>query len=242
MGVTVTSAGNVVVELFDGCLEFDHTWRQVAEPTRALTTKGVQLSMAGVAATPGGSLPDASLVLLSGGTLYRFTPDGKLAWKVTTLEGSDQSALPFLAPIAVDWSRGLIYLCDLSGGRIIKLADRAWCRAKGIMNDFEEKVAALRATKPPDVAGTCETIAQLYESTGPTFMAKALWQKVHGVDPGNQEAGARLLSIEVGDLKAAARDLDARARNALAAIGIETAVVGRAGDSEVRGFAGQGSR
>ncbi|MGA2642234.1 MAG: tetratricopeptide repeat protein [Spirochaetia bacterium] len=159
--------------------------------------------------------PDGSFVLFSSSALSRFRPDGRLAWSLASLQGSDQSALPASAPIAVDWSRGLIYLCDLSGRRITKILDRAWSREKGIRNDFEEKVIALR--------GSNAEIAKLYESAGSTYMAKAFWQKVEDADPGNPEADARLLAIEVDDLKAAAHDLDARARTTLSTIGIETA-------------------
>ena len=159
--------------------------------------------------------PDGSFVLLSSSALSRFRPDGRLAWTLSTLQGSDQSALPASAPIAVDWSRGLIYLCDLAGRRITKIIDRAWCREKGIRNDFEEKVISLR--------GSFDAIAKLYESAGSTYMAKAYWQKVEDADPGNSEADARLLAIEIGELKAAAQEMDARARATLSTIGIETA-------------------
>jgi tetratricopeptide (TPR) repeat protein len=167
--------------------------------------------------------PDGSFVLLSNNALYRFRPDGRLAWAMATLAGSEQSALPASASIAIDWSRGLIYLCDLSSRRITKILDRAWCRENGIRNDFEEKVIALRAGKPGDEAGTLARTAKLYESVGSTLMAKAYWQKVEDADPGNPDADARLQAIEVEELRAAAHDLDDKARAARAAIGIETA-------------------
>jgi hypothetical protein len=159
--------------------------------------------------------PDGSFVLLSASALYRYRPDGRLAWTLTSLQGSDQSALPRQGPIAVDWSRGLIYLCDLTSRRITKIMDTAWCREKGIRNELEEKVIALR--------GSNAEIAKLYQSAGSTFMAKAYWQRVEDADPGNAEADARLLAIEVDDLRTAAGDLDSKARTTLSTIGIETA-------------------
>jgi len=167
--------------------------------------------------------PDGSLVLLSNRALYRFRPDGRLAWKLASLQGSDQSDLPASAPIAVDWSRGLIYLCDLSSRRIAKIVDRAWCREKGIRNDFEEKVISLRAGRAQGEAETNGEIAKLYESAGSNLMAKAYWQRVEDADPGNALAESRLLAIEVDELKAAAHELDERARTTLSTIGIETA-------------------
>ena len=167
--------------------------------------------------------PDGGFVLLSNSALYRFRPDGRLAWTMTALAGSEQGALPASASIAVDWSRGLIYLCDLASRRITKILDRAWCRENSIRNDFEERVIALRAGKPGDEAGTLARTAKLYESVGSTMMAKAYWQKVEDADPGNPDADARLQAIEVEELRAAARELDDKARTTRAAIGIETA-------------------
>ena len=159
--------------------------------------------------------PDGSFVLLSSSAISRYRPDGRLAWSLSSLQGSEQSALPASAPIAVDWSRGLIYLCDLASRRITKIIDRAWCREKGITNDFEEKVISLR--------GSNVETAKLYDSVGSAYMAKAYWQKVEDSDPGNPEADARLLAIEVSELSTAAREMDARARATLSTIGIETA-------------------
>jgi len=168
--------------------------------------------------------PDGSFILQSAGSLSRFRPDGRLAWSMTSLAGSDQSALPASASIAVDWSRGLVYLCDIASRRIIKVLDRAWCREKGIRNEMEENVIALRGLRAgADEAGANARIAKLYESAGSTFMAKAWWQKVQDVDPGNPDADARLAAIEVDELRRAAQDLDARARATLSGIGVETA-------------------
>ncbi len=350
MGIAVTSRGSLAVALIMSCLELDHTYRQLGEPTKSVGDKGAPLYWGSVAATPGGSLilkptmgrdlyrvqpnaleaqrvptglelsliyywtalpdgsallvdatnrkaykaapgkrrqelplfpnpsswptayaagpdgsiwvydpqlrgvriftsegtpldivlpltdpetvlspaamavgPDGSFVLLSNSSLYRFRPDGRLAWTMASLAGSDQSALPASASIAVDWSRGLIYLCDLASRRITKVIDRAWCRENGIRDDFEEKVIALRTEKSADEAGALSRTAKLYESVGSTMMAKAYWQKVEDVDPGNPDADARLLAIDVEELRAAAHELDDKARTTRAAIGIETA-------------------
>jgi hypothetical protein len=167
--------------------------------------------------------PDGGFILESSASLSRFLPDGRLAWTLSSLAGADQSALPASATIAVDWSRGLIYLCDIAGRRIVKILDRAWCRERGITNDLEEKVISLKGRRAADEAGADEQIARLYESAGSTLMAKAWWQRVQDADPGNPNADARLLAIEVDELRLAAQDLDARARATLSGIGVETA-------------------
>ncbi len=162
--------------------------------------------------------PDGGFVLFSSGALSRYRPDGSLAWTLTSLAGSDQPALPASATLAVDWARGLVYLCDVASRRITKVLDRAWCRDHGITNELEEKVIALRGTDGGDAA-----VAKLYDSVGSTLAAKAWWQKVEDSDPGNPDAESRLLAIEVDELRAAAQDLDARARDTLSSIGVETA-------------------
>jgi len=167
--------------------------------------------------------PDGGFILAAAGTLARFRPDGKAAWILTSLPGAEQSSLPAAPVLAVDWSRGLIYLCDIAGRRIVKILDRAWCREHGITNDLEERVIDLRARRAADEPGTDAAIARLYESAGATVMARAWWQRVEDADPGNADAEARLLAMEVQDLRADAQDLDARARSTLAGIGIETA-------------------
>jgi hypothetical protein len=165
--------------------------------------------------------PDGSFMMLSNGQLLKFRRDGRLLWEMGTLPGAEQDSLPQTAQIAVDWPRGLIYLADLTGRRIIKLLDRAYCREKGIHNDLEEKVVALR--EGGDDTGTAIRIAELYDSAGSPYMARTWWQKVQDRSPGSQKAASRLLALELVELKEAARDLDAKARLTLAKIGIESA-------------------
>jgi hypothetical protein len=167
--------------------------------------------------------PDGSFVMLSNRQLLKFRRDGRLLWEMHTLPDAEQDSLPQTAQIAVDWSRGLIYLADLTGRRIIKLLDRAYCREKGIRNDLEEKVVALRGNGTSDETETSRRIAELYDSAGSPYMARTWWQKVQDGDPGNRKAAARLLALELEELKDVARDLDARARLTLARIGIESA-------------------
>jgi len=167
--------------------------------------------------------PDGGFILASAGALSRFGPDGRMAWTVTSLPGAEQAALPAAPTLAVDWSRGLIYLCDVAGRRIVKILDRAWCRQHGVTDDLEEKVIQLRAQRAADEPGADVEIARLYESAGATLMAKAWWLRLQDADPGNPDAEARLLAIEVQDLRSEARDLDARARATLSGIGVETA-------------------
>ncbi len=167
--------------------------------------------------------PDGSFVVFSYGQLARFRRDGSVAWRLTTLKGADAEALPTAGSVAVDWARGIVYLADMTGHRIVKLLDVAWCREKGIHNALEDALIVLRAGLGRDEIASLTGTAKLYESTGARLMAKAYWQKLEDADPGNGTAAARITAIDVEELKAAARELDARARATLASIGLETA-------------------
>jgi len=170
-----------------------------------------------------GVAPDGSAVVLSSGQLQRFLRDGTLVWKMGSLPGADVENLPPAGSVAVDWTRGLIYVADTTGRRIVQLLDRAYCRQKGIRNELEEAVAAARAKRAKDEPAALAGEAALYEAARSPLMAKAAWRRLEEADPGNAEAGVRLLAIEVSELSAAAAELDAKAREILRAVGIETA-------------------
>ena len=176
-----------------------------------------------IAATSMDVGPDGSFILFANKMLMKFQRDGRQVWSLGSLAGSEQPDMPASATIAVDWSRGLIYVCDVMGKRIVKLLDRDYAKAKGARNEFEEKVIAVRAARASDEVALAGEEAKLYAAAGSTSMAKVWWQKVDDADPGNADAQAQLLAIELADLKTAAQALDAKARAILASIGIETA-------------------
>jgi tetratricopeptide (TPR) repeat protein len=167
--------------------------------------------------------PDGSSVVLSSGQVHKFLRDGTLVWKMDSIPGAEVENLPASGSVAVDWSRGLIYIADTTGRRIIQLLDRAYCRQKGIRNEMEESLAAVRAKRAKDEPAALAEEAALYEAARSPLMAKAAWMKVEDVDPGNPDAASRLSAIEVAELSAAAAELDARARDIFRTIGIETA-------------------
>ncbi len=167
--------------------------------------------------------PDGGVVVLASGRLARFLRDGTQVWSMDALPGADIETLPQSGSVAVDWRRGLIYVADTTGRRVVQLLDRAYCRQKGISNGLEEALAAARARRSRDEAAALAEEAKLFEAAGSPLMAKAAWQRLEDADPGNAEAAARLLAIETGELAAAAAELDARAREVLRTVGIETA-------------------
>ena len=176
-----------------------------------------------IAATSMDVGPDGSFILYANRTLMKFQRDGRLVWSLATLKGSEEPDMPASATIAEDWSRGLIYICDVLSKRIVKLLDRDDAASRGVHNDFEEKQIALRAAASTDEEAQDAAMAKLYAAADSPIMAKTWWQKVVDADPGNTEAATQLQAIEVGELRTAAQALDARARATLASIGIETA-------------------
>ncbi len=167
--------------------------------------------------------PDGDFVVFSYGQLARFRRDGSVAWRLTSLKGADDESFPTSGSVAVDWKKGLIYLGDMTGKRIVKLLDVAWCREKGIRSEPDQALIALRARRTSDELGSYADTARLYEGRGNRLMARAYWQKLVDADPGNDAAAQRIAAIDTDELRAAARDLDARARATLTAIGLETA-------------------
>jgi transglutaminase-like putative cysteine protease len=167
--------------------------------------------------------PDGSFVLLAYGQLSKFRRDGSLVWRLTSFDGAEQTALPSNGAVAVDWSRGLVYVADMTGRRIVKLLDRAYCKDAGIVNEQEERVISLRARSRTDEAGALAEAAKLYEAEGSTLMARAYWLRVQDADPDNAAARTRLVAIEVEELKRVAREMDGKARATLAQVGVESA-------------------
>jgi hypothetical protein len=172
--------------------------------------------------------PDGSFILAANTQMVKFRRDGSVVWRITQFDGADLPNLPSYGSVAVDWSRGLIYVADPTNRRIVKLMERTArqgaASANGLgANGLESKIIALRQGRTDDEAGSYAKAARLYAEAGSTLMAKSYWQKVDEADPGNEEAAAQLLAIDVDELKAAARDLDTKARATLASIGLESA-------------------
>jgi tetratricopeptide (TPR) repeat protein len=183
----------------------------LVDPARPLTPLAISIG------------PDGSSVVLASGQLAKFLRDGTLVWRLDSIPGAEMENLPASGSVAVDWARGLVYVADTMGRRIVKLLDRAYCRQKGIKNDLEEKLVSVRSKRSVDEAGSLAEEAALYEQAGSPLMAKAAWQKVEEVDPGNETAAARLSAIEITELAGAAAELDGKAREIFRTIGIETA-------------------
>ena len=183
----------------------------LVDPARPLTPLSISIG------------PDGSSVVLASGQLAKFLRDGTLVWRLDSIPGAEMENLPTSGSVAVDWARGLVYVADTTGRRIVKLLDRAFCRQKGIRNELEEKLVSVRSKRSVDEAAALAEEAALYEQAGSPLMAKAAWQKVEEVDPGNETAAARLSAIEVAELAGAAAEMDGKAREIFRTIGIETA-------------------
>jgi len=185
----------------------------LVDPSKPLTPTAVTIG------------PDGTFVVLSSGSLLEFSRDGSLVWKVDSFAGLDVEKIPAAGSVAADWSRGLLYVADTTGRRIVKLLDRAYCARKGIRNELEEKLVSLQAGAGSDQAAAFAQAARLYTAAGSSAMARVSWQKVLDEDPGNRDAAEQLRALEIADLKRAAADLDRMTRQTLLSVGPESARV-----------------
>ena len=123
----------------------------------------------------------------------------------------------------MDWQRGLIYLADSSGRRVVKLLDRDLAARGKAQGGFEEKLAALREGKEADDPAAAVQRARWYEEAGSFDVARAAWRRIADLDPANAEAARRSDALELAQLR---RDGDALAAKAVARlreVGIENA-------------------
>lgn len=176
--------------------------------------------LAPVAVTIG---PDGTFIVLSSGALYEFSRDGSLQWKLDSFTGLEVEKPPMAGSVAADWGRGIVYVADTTGRRIVKLLDVDYCKRKSIRNDLEEKLIALREAGSSDEPGPLAEAARLYQAAGSPLMERAAWQKALDAEPANPTATARIRDLEIADLKRSAADFDKRARETLLTLGPESA-------------------
>jgi len=167
--------------------------------------------------------PDGGFVLFATNRLMRFSRDGAPLWSMDRVAGAMNESLPQAAGLAVDWQRGLIYLADIGGRRVVKLLDRAMARAAGAENQFEERLVALRAGRETDDPLAAAARARLYEEAGSFGVARAAWRRVSDLDPSNAEAGRRFDALELAELKRDGAELAAKAIARLREVGVENA-------------------
>jgi tetratricopeptide (TPR) repeat protein len=167
--------------------------------------------------------PDGDFILFGGGKLMKFDRDGALRWSLERIAGSVNEYLPQSAALAVDWPRGLIYLAESQGRRIVKLLDRDAAGRARVADPFAQKLAALRAGKEADDPSVAVQRARWYEEAGSIDVALSAWRRIGDLDPGNAEATRRLAALETAQLRRDGDALAARAVALLRQVGIENA-------------------
>ena len=63
------------------------------------------------------------LLYATGGEIFCFRRDGSVAWRLKDIPGSESDTLPLRAQVSVDSAKGLIYVADMTGKRILKQTD-----------------------------------------------------------------------------------------------------------------------
>ncbi|MBN1835129.1 MAG: tetratricopeptide repeat protein, partial [Spirochaetales bacterium] len=159
--------------------------------------------------------PDGRFLLYGRQGLWCFARSGLPLWRLEELPalvpGNSAEPLPQPAGLALDPAAGVLYLTDLTGGRLLKLLDRTYCRDFGIHPEAELELLRLNEQQraaPRDAAATVEK-ALLYEQAGAFEMARLQWERALEIEPANRRAEAALASVD----RKLARSAAARARD-----------------------------
>lgn len=164
---------------------------------------------------------DQTFLLSNNQELWCFRKDGTPLWKLTEIPGQFADKLPLTFNFNVDREKGLIYLADLMGKRLVKFLDRSYCSKYNIINRFEEDIINLNKQywKDDSDPEPLVTKALLYEEKAAFAMAKYLWEQVIEIDPFNEQANERLDTIEVAILKQSAKEMKERTLEVLETMG-----------------------
>ncbi|MBN2534575.1 MAG: tetratricopeptide repeat protein [Spirochaetales bacterium] len=164
---------------------------------------------------------DMSFLLSNNQELWGFRKDGTPLWRLTELPGHFTDKLPLTFNFNVDRDKGLIYLADIMGKRLIKFLDRSYCSKQHITNPFEEKIISLNKQYWEDDSDPEPLAAKalLYEEKGAFAMAKYLWEQVVEADPFHEQANEHLNTIEVAILKQSAKEMKERTLEVLKTMG-----------------------
>ena len=169
------------------------------------------------------------LLYYSGGArdseLWCFERSGIPLWRLDSLPGPDGEGepLPTIAEVAVDSERGLIYLADPGGGRLIKLIDASYDRDPDLTYEYLIYELNRDIHRDPDDRNARKRLAILYEEAEALEMAHEAWKRLLDIDPFNADAVERMNLLEANLLLAFARQLRDKALEQMDAVGLETA-------------------
>jgi tetratricopeptide (TPR) repeat protein len=169
---------------------------------------------------------DGTFILFySGGLLRAYNRSGTPRWSLSTVGAGFEEALPHMAGLALDTERGIIYLTDQMGSRLLKLLDQSRSGNQEIDVSFEREIAALTLSQmqhPDDWSYTAKKAA-LYEQKESYEMAKFQWEIVIEKDVAHRDAIDRLEMLEVTILRSQAGELHRETELLLERLGPESA-------------------
>ncbi|NOY09782.1 MAG: hypothetical protein GXP33_13175 [Spirochaetes bacterium] len=167
------------------------------------------------------------ILYYSPGEMVCYNRLGIPLWKVSGIPDiyfNDSENLPPNAHTAVDSGRGIIYVSDQLGKRIIKFLDIGYRRDYGIKSDFERKIIALNKRITADSGlSAIEEKASMYESAEAYEMSASLREKILDKDPNNVRAYTSLEHLKTGMMSASAEKLKNEALKLLKRLGPESA-------------------
>ena len=169
---------------------------------------------------------DGSFLLFGYNGLAKFNRNGRRLWTMRELVTNQSESMPQMAALGVDSKRGIIYMADVMGKRLLKYMDPDYLDGEnGNMGGIEEKLVRLNKEireRPGDTA-PLKAKAMIYESLGSYAVAKDKWERVLSLDPFDAEADNHLNEIEIALLLRQARQVEASVRETLNTLGPESA-------------------
>jgi tetratricopeptide (TPR) repeat protein len=169
---------------------------------------------------------DGSFVIYySTGHLHSFTREGIPIWGISNfigLEGSE--GLPMSGKVAVDSSKGLIYIADIMGQQILQLQDRAFISRHSLVD--AERDILKNLNKNYFENSTIESIAQkadFYEKAGALELANQIWEQILDLDPDYDPAYDRYDDLQIKIMTMNAETMKAKTIEKLQKLGPESA-------------------
>ena len=139
------------------------------------------------------------IIYYSSGQMYSFNKEGIPIWGISDIKTLEEiESLPQTAKIATDSNRGLIYIADLMGQRILKLKDQAYVADHSIIDINTNLLIDLnREYFSTENFDHIAAKANFYEKVDALELANQTWERILDLNPDYEPAYDKLDQIEV---------------------------------------------